>query len=328
MRPPIARGRIAAACEDGTLMMIKTSNHKYKAPVGTKLAAPRFRLHAAAAIIAMAPAAAQSQSLTELWRVEGFTFPEAAQVLPDGRVAISDRGAGGSASDGRVALIGTDGAPIDMGWVSGLVNPFGMAASDGLLYVVDGAVGLQVIDIASGTLLDQIPLPDTQLPNDMTAGPDGTLYVTDTAAGGVIRVRDGAADWLAPPGTTPAANGIIWSGQRVIVGTMGEGLDLSDFSVDAPGGLLSVDPATGEVSVIDATRRSASVDGVADLDGTIIYNDNPTGRVLALKDGELTEIGSTAPESGALSGAGELLVIPQIRSGYVAAYRVEGLPSE
>lgn len=215
-----------------------------------------------------------------------------------------------------------------MDWVNGLVNPFGMTTSDGLLYVVDGAVGLQVIDIASGALRDPIPLPDAQLPNDMTAGPDGTLYVTDTASAGVIRVRDGAADWLAPPGTTPAANGIIWSGERVIVGTMGEGLDLSDFSVDAPGGLLSVDPATGEVSVIDATRRSASVDGVADLDGLIVYNDNPTGRVLALKDGELTEIGSTAPESGALSGAGDLLVIPQIRSGFVAAYRVEGPPSE
>lgn len=279
----------------------------------------------AAILLATAlPAAAQAQGLVEQWRVEGFVFPEAAEVLPDGTVAISDRGAGGPAADGRVALIAADGAPIAMDWVTGLVNPFGMAVSEGRLHVVDGAVGLQVIDIASGALLAPIPLPGARLPNDMAAGPGGTLYVTDTMAGGVMQVRDGVASWLAPPGSTPAANGIAWSGDRIVVGTMGEGLDLSDFSVQAPGGLLSVDPATGSVSQIEATRGSASVDGVADLDGMLVWNDNPTGRVLALGETGVIEIGTTEPESGALSGSGTLLVIPQMRAGYVAAWRLDG----
>ncbi|MGD9618013.1 MAG: hypothetical protein AB7H90_20425 [Alphaproteobacteria bacterium] len=246
-------------------------------------------------------------SLVEQWRVDGFVFPEAALVLPGGNVVVSDRGEDGPAADGRIALIQADGSVISMNWVTGLVNPFGMAAANGRLYVVDGAVGLQVVDIASGRLLEPIPLPDARSPNDITAGPGGSLYVTDTAAGEVIQVRHGVASWLARPGSVPAVNDIVWSGDQIVVGTIGEGLDLSDFSVQSPGGLFAVDPASGAVREIAATHRSASVDGVASLDGMIVYDDNPTGRILALGEDGVLEIGTTAPEAGALSGSGNLL---------------------
>lgn len=266
---------------------------------------------------------AQSDGLVERWRVEGFVFPESARVLSDGRVVVSDRGAGGNEADGRIALIGADGAVVSQDWVTGLVNPLGMAEANGRLYVVDGAVGVQVIDIASARLLDPIPLPGVRLANDIAAGPDGTLYVTDTASEGVVQIRDGVSGWLAPPGSIPAPNGIVWSGNRVVVGSMGEGLNLSDFSVASPGGLFSLDPATGEVAAIAASQGSARVDGVADFDGMLVYNDNPTGRVLSLGESGLTEIGVTAPRAGALGGAGDLLVVPQIGAGYVAAFGFE-----
>ncbi|MFV0359258.1 hypothetical protein [Tropicimonas sp.] len=285
---------------------------------------PVFRLGVAAFFFsAFLHSAAQAEGLAELWRVDGFVFPEATEVLPDGTIAISDRGAGGTGADGRIALIAANGTPIALDWVTGLVNPFGMTVSGGRLYVVDGAVGLQVIDIATGRLLDPILLPEARLPNDIAAGPGGTLYVTDTIAGGVMQVRNGVAAWLSPPGTTPAANGIVWSADRIVVGTMGDNLNPADFSVTAPGGLLSVDPATGNISQIKATKRSASVDGVVQLDGMLVWNDNPTGRVLALGEAGVIEIGRTEPESGALSGSGTLLVIPQLRAGYVAAYRLD-----
>jgi hypothetical protein len=54
----------------------------------------------------------------------------------------------------------------------------------------------------------------------------------------------------------------------------------------------------------------------------LVWNDNPTGRLLALGEDGVFDLGATEPESGALSGSGRLVVIPQLRAGYVAAYRV------
>lgn len=274
-------------------------------------------------MLSAVPLMAQTMSLIQQWRVDGFVFPEAALVLPDGNVVVSDRGKDGPAADGRIARIQANGSVISMDWVTGLVNPFGMAAANGLLYVVDAARGPQVVDIASGRLLERIHLPDARLPNDITAGPGDILHVTDTAAGGVIQVRDRVASWLARPGSVPAANGIVRSSDQIVVGTMGEGLDMSDCRVKSPGGLVTVDPANGAVREIAATHRSASVDGVASLDGMLVYDDNPTGRILALGEGGVTEIGTTGSEAGALAGSGNLLVVPQIRSGYAAAYRID-----
>ena len=102
-------------------------------------------------------------------------------------------------NNGFISKVDTNGRLIKLKWIEGgkggvkLSAPKGMAIADGLLYVVD--VGnVRVFDRGSGKLTRTIVVKDASFLNDITAGPGGVLYLSDT---GFERVAAG----FRPSGT-------------------------------------------------------------------------------------------------------------------------------
>ena len=82
----------------------------------------------------------------------------------------------------------------------------------------DGQSFLHRLQLSSGRQVTRTPPPGTgnHLLNDLVQAPDGTLYMTDSKAGAVYRLRAGAKD-IEPFVTIGAhsyPNGIAWSGDR------------------------------------------------------------------------------------------------------------------
>lgn len=284
--------------------------------------------HAVTAIVLAAsavPAAVSAQTLTEIWRTGGFATPESATFLPGtGQIAVSNIGGFGpdAGADGKLSLIDADGAVVNADWITGLTDPKGMVEADGRLYVAD-AVGVQVIDIAAGTLVETVAVPDSALLNDVTTDGAGNIYVTDMFAGGIVKIAGGEVSWLVAPGGISAPNGILWDDGRLVVGSFGSDMG-ENMTVGTLGGLLTVDPATGAVAPVEATTETASVDGIARVGDWIVYNDNPTGRIFGLgADGALAELGTTAPGAADHGSDGTTLFVPFLMGGEVAAYRIE-----
>ncbi|MRX49044.1 hypothetical protein GI374_01045 [Paracoccus sp. S-4012] len=266
-------------------------------------------------------AAAQAQALTEVWRLGGFNAPESAMFDPaTGQIVVSQMGAFGPEADGRLSLVSPEGAMIEADWVTGLVDPKGMAVVDGTLHVADPD-RLHRIDMATGEQVGPIPVPGAQLLNDVAADAEGTVYVSDMLAGSIYRIQGEAVDQVLPEGGLSLPNGLLVDDGNLLVGSFGEGL-ADDLSVASPGGLWRLDLASGKVAPVPGTEASGSVDGIARLGQRVIYDDFQTGRILALSGDELTTLAETARTAADLGTAGDLLLVPVTAAGEVIAYRL------
>jgi hypothetical protein len=279
---------------------------------------------AIALAVVVAGQGVSAQQLTEMWRTGGFVMPESVWSEPaTGQLVVSNIGVFGpdGGTDGSLSLMSADGTVEAADWVTGLVDPKGMASHEGLLYVAD-APGLQVVDIASGVLVRTVPLPGAMFPNDVAIGDDGAVYVTDMMGNGILRVVGDAVDWLVPQGGIALPNGILWADGRLVVGSFGDEMK-PDFTVNAPGGLYRVDPASGDVTPVSAAQGVASVDGMVTVGDMIVYDDNPSGTFFALQGEENITLGVTAPGAADLGVDGDMIFVPFLSSGEVVAYRVE-----
>lgn len=276
------------------------------------------------AVLSLSPAVLSAQTMTEVWRTGGFALPESAWYEASiDRIVVSNIGVFGpdGGMDGRMSLVTPDGTVETADWVTGLMDPKGMASANGMLYVAD-AVVLQVIDIAAGTLVETIALPDAVFPNDVTVGADGAVYVTEFITGGIWRVADGAVTWAVAPGGLPLPNGILADGDRLIAGSFGDALN-PDFTVNVKGGLIAVDPATGAATPIAGTETTASVDGIVHVGDIIVYDDNTSGAVFAHSAAGTVEIGNVGPGAADMGVMDDIILIPLLNAGELVALRVE-----
>ncbi|MBW3551903.1 MAG: hypothetical protein KY466_00260 [Gemmatimonadetes bacterium] len=156
----------------------------------------------------------------------GFSGPEAVRHDPDQDVwFVANFGAGGDDprdADGFISrvtaageaeplrfMVGTATAPLHM--------PRGMFIEGDTLWVadVDGVHGFHRVNGRHLAFIDFRALEPGFL-NDISAAPDGVLYVTDTGAGGrVYRVAGGGGRPEVVVDSLPAPpNGITWDGDR------------------------------------------------------------------------------------------------------------------
>ncbi|MBS0298139.1 MAG: SMP-30/gluconolactonase/LRE family protein [Proteobacteria bacterium] len=130
------------------------------------------------------------------------------------------------------------------------------------------SVALLEIDLASGRVMERFSPPiggaRQRSFGDLVVTRDGTVYVSDSLAGEVWRLKPGAQglDRLVAPGVMDSPQGLVPTpdGRRLIV---------SDY----PGGLFSVEIATGRVERLPAPKEASLIwlDGmVGDGTGGII----------------------------------------------------------
>ena len=239
------------------------------------------------------------------------------RVTPDGK--SSD-----FTTSGQDGMFGALGVRVDPSrhllWVVSNANE----AMTGYEKSVDGQSAVHAYDLATGKLVTKIvtgSAEDTSLLNDLIVLDDGSVLITDTDRGTILRVRLGSDDieaWL-PRNTFMFPNGIALADGEPFA-------YVADFN-----GLSRVDLRSRTVLPLETPEEEtlAGIDGLVWYRGTLIGIQNGVGqpRVIrvSLDDArteitriEVLEAGNPLfdePTSGAISnGAFYFLANPQLRA--------------
>jgi sugar lactone lactonase YvrE len=271
-------------------------------------------------ILQDATAVYSAPGISEAWKTPAdFLLPETAVYDPASRaIYVSGYDAfNRSLAEGKqyVSKLSLDGKIEKLKWAEGLKNPAGMAVTGGKLYVAEPA-SLAEVDIASGKLLQRYPVAGAMMLNDLAAGPDGSLYISDSRTSVIYKFSGGKAEewlsgaWIARP------NGMHISGNELLVGNNGDGC------------LKGVDLSTKAVRTI-ADLGQGIIDGIEeDGKGNVLVSHNegrlfrvaPSGEVTKLLD--TTVVGQNLANFAYLPDRG-LLVIPTWIDSRVVAYTLD-----
>ena len=125
----------------------------------------------------------------------------------------------GRDGNGFISKISTSGEVIALEWISGLDAPKGMYLRDSILYCTDIS-NVLLIDVAKGSILETIEIPEAKFLNDIVVTDDGLILVTDTKRDTVF-VSDNQNIHKSEL-RLKNANGIFYDGERVLIGANGD----------------------------------------------------------------------------------------------------------
>lgn len=268
------------------------------------------------AVATLATAAIAAPTLERLWETEArLKVPES--VLLDGSrqvlyvsniVGTQPWEKDGAGSIGRVSL---EGEIRDVDWVSGLHAPKGLALTGGRLVVAD-IDRVVFIDPDAGRIVETIPVPDAARLNDVSAAPDGTVYVTDSGTGRVFALRDGRVSVRSEAFKSP--NGVLATADALYV------LDQETLHQVGPDG--EAQPLVrGLVGHVDGIEQTTSGDFIVSCWGGIVYHATRDGTVITLLDTRDAEINAADIDYDADR---RIVYVPTFWKNTVAAYRLRG----
>ncbi len=199
-------------------------------------------------------------------------FPESLTSASDGTVII------GSIAQ-RAIYRAAPGSALAVQWIKpgtdGMQSIFGVLADDAsnTLWACSNSFGppqqgsappravLYAFDLTTGAPKGHYPFPATgSFCNDISIGPDGTAYATDTNNMEVVRLRKGATqldEWVGNGAFGPRGgivDGIVVLDSRVIVGTLATS---KLFSVP-----IEADGSAGPVTQVTLDQPLARPDGI------------------------------------------------------------------
>jgi hypothetical protein len=250
---------------------------------------------AAAAPAASAPAAPaeppKPAAPAPVAKYTGFAKPESVLYDADNdRYLVSNINGnpGEKDNNGFISVLSPDGQVTTLKWIEGGKNkvkldaPKGSAIVKGVLYVAD-ITTVRMFDLKTGAPKGEIAIPGATFLNDVAAGPDGKVYVSDsgvkiTATGfeptksdAVYVIEKGKAKALAKTTDLHAPNGLAWTDKGLVGCSMGAPavfrLDDKGAQQDVtktPGGMLD-----GLVSLSDSSLLVTSHEASAVLRGKL-----------------------------------------------------------
>ncbi len=141
----------------------------------------------------------------------GLATPESVLYVPGDDVYLVSNINGAPVDkdgNGFISRLAPDGSVLDLKWIDGaapgvaLDAPKGMAVAGGVLYVAD-ITELRMFDASTGRPMGSVEVPGSTFLNDVAAGRDGGVYVTDsgldaqfqpTGTDAIYRYRNGTLD--------------------------------------------------------------------------------------------------------------------------------------
>lgn len=144
-------------------------------------------------------------------------------------------------NNGFISQIKPDGSVANLKFIAGGANevtlhaPKGMAVVEGTLYVAD-LTEVRRFELSSGRPQGSIKIPNSSFLNDVAAGPDGALYVSDTGvkAGtngfdptgtdAVYKIVDDKVSAVIKGSELGGPNGVLIDGEDVLMVTFGRNL--------------------------------------------------------------------------------------------------------
>jgi hypothetical protein len=180
----------------------------------------------------------------------------------------------GRDGNGFISRIRPDGDVEQLRWIDGaaagitLHAPKGMALKGDTLFVADIDT-VRAFHRTTGAALGAFGVPGASFLNDVAAGPDGAIYVTDTGVDAafeptgtdaIYRFDNGVATPVATGAQLSLPNGIVVEGDEL-------------FMVPFGGNTIMRMPARGGAPTTVATLPAGQLDGVIRLgDGTLLVS--------------------------------------------------------
>jgi sugar lactone lactonase YvrE len=213
-----------------------------------------------------------SETISKLWETAAiFDVPESAFYdIENNAIYVSSIGGKPSEKDenGFISKIEPNGNIIKIDWITSLNGPKGMIVYNGKLYVADIDRVVE-IDVKSGKILKMHQAKGAEFLNDVAAGYDGTIYISDMGTGGIYCIVNGEIKLWFPKGTFNRPNGLYFDNGNLLVGCKGS--------------IQSINPKTKEITAV--ALIDGGIDGLEkDKNGNFIFSDW-SGKIQKLKPG-------------------------------------------
>lgn len=262
---------------------------------------------------------------------EGLATPESVLYDEAGdRYLVSNINGKPTDADknGYISELSPDGKVVKDKFIAGGKNnvkldaPKGLAISQGILYVADITV-VRKFDVKTGAPKGDIPIRGAMFLNDVSAGPDGQIYVSDSGLKG---------DDLAPAG----GDAVYVIDKTGKVKPLAKGKDLAEPNgvLATDKGLLVVTFGSNEVYRLekDGTRKDVTKLPEGGLDGIVQVGDHlliSSWKGSAVYRGRLNEKfelavgGVSAPADIGYDTKRGRLLVPRFNDNVVEAYEVK-----
>lgn len=277
-----------------------------------------------------APAAPPKPSPAPAIVVTGFATPES--VLWDegaDRYLVSNINGQPLDKDnnGFITILGTDGKVVTQKWIEGGKNgvtlnaPKGSALVAGVFYVADIDT-LRMFDGKTGAPKGAVELKGATFANDVVAGADGKIYVSDTGMGPDFKPNGTEAVWVVEGSTAKklyakgdlgAPNGLAFSGKDLVLNAFGSS-ELFKLSADK-----------GKLEVTNTPNGGGDGLFIA-ADGTVWTSSWGANAIYKGKlGGTFTPVvqNVTGPADFAVNTKKKHLVLPRFMDGTVEFYDVK-----
>ena len=257
--------------------------------------------------------------LVKVWETD-TTLRTPESVLYDGKTTLYVSNMGGNTDpadgDGFIAKVSLDGKIENLKWTTGLNAPKGMGLYKNKLYVTD-IHRLVCINTTNGQAEKTWDAVGTgAFLNDVTVDRDGTVYVSDSRADKIYRLKGDTWEVLAEGEQLNKPNGLLAVGtDKLMVGS------------GKIGALRTMDLTTKTLTTV--ADGMAATDGivpegkgnyfVSDWNGQV-FHVNADGTKEQLLDTRNTKTNSADIEYIARK---KLLLVPTFNKNNVVAYRVE-----
>ena len=222
----------------------------------------------------------------------GFMTPESVLHDEEGDVYLVSNIAGSPVeedSNGFISRVAPTGDVIALKWIDGAAEgvtlhaPKGMAIVEDTLYVTD-VTTVRLFDRNSGQPLGDIPVIGSDFLNDLHAGPDGEMYVTDSGMtageGGLVPtgndaiyvIRDREVEMLASGEELGRPNGMHMVGSTLWVVAFGAP---ALYSIGEDGKTTEVTLPAGGLDGLELTRDGQLL--ISSWEAQAIYRGTPDG---------------------------------------------------
>lgn len=262
--------------------------------------------------------------------IEGFNAPECVVVAPASQTGyvssvVAPRDLAGSEKywtddgTGFLSQLSPEGRLAKLRWIDSepaavLHAPKGMCILDGILYVADNT-RIRRVSLRRNAVLEPIKVSGARRLNDLAT--DGkAVYVSDTGAGKVYRLRGGTQRTIQAP---EGVNGITFHKGRMFAVSWG----LHEvYELDPSGG--------GAPRPFGVAKHFTNLDGIEVLeDGSFLVSDFVGGKLSIISPDRKTVRTLATLESPAdigLNRSRGLLFVPQLKTDQVTVYELKRRP--
>ncbi len=254
-----------------------------------------------------------SEKLTKDWEIiNKLNYPESVAWDKESKVLYVSNYLQGH--EEYLSKISIEGNIIEKEWVKGLRRPTALLLTGDSLLVVERK-GIAVVDIKSASIRRRIPVEGSRFLNDIAISDDGkTIFIGDSETSRIYKLEKSKVSLWIEGVTVPKPNAMAISGQKLIVGCMGNN------------SLISIDIITGKTTSIHEFFPGTIIDGIQILDnGSMLIADFSGILYLRDTDGNLEELLNLSGKNINLSDLSfikerDMIVMPGLYSNSLISY--------